>query len=318
MLPNNFDPSPRQARVFLPGYKSSKPCQVYARQQPAHLCPQTDLQGRPSRRPPAVFHSGTLPPSGDLGAPSPSLPPTPPRARCPPLEPADLSPGKPGALAQQAPPAGPGSPNTCHQDAQPATSKQTQLLFPGSHRVPPAVPFQISSPALRRETPNSPPPPPSSGTGPRTYSPPTAPPEPHCACADRALRAEARGRGASGCGCAPLKTGQKDFRSAGHSGLEGGGDLVWDAKLRNRLLLADSAVKVSDGRLGSVGGVRGIVHGRTHGRAARDPALCVGLPGEQGGGFCTLRLPLTPSLESGLNILSEHVLKAAVLIARAL
>lgn len=116
------------------------------------------------------------------------------------------------------------------------------------------------NPALHRETPKSPPPPPSSGTGPRTYSPPTAPPELHCACAARAPRGEARGRGASGC-CAAnsqrsTETGHKDFRSAGHSGLEGGGALVWAERLRNRLLLAESAVKGSDGRLGSGGGVR--------------------------------------------------------------
>lgn len=70
-----------------------------------------------------------LQPSSPLtvsNCPETSAPPKPaPVARCPLQEPADLSPGNAGPLSLQAPPAGPGSPNTCHQDTQPATLRHT-------------------------------------------------------------------------------------------------------------------------------------------------------------------------------------------------
>lgn len=66
-----------------------------------------------------------LQPSSPLtvsNCPETSAPPMPaPQARCPLQERVDLSPGNTGPLALQAPPAGPGSPNTCHRDTQPAT-----------------------------------------------------------------------------------------------------------------------------------------------------------------------------------------------------
>lgn len=59
----------------------------------------------------------------------------------------------------------------------------------------------------------------------------------------------------------------------GNSGLEGGGDLVWDERLRNQLLLVASVVKGSDGRLESVGGVReSCAHARTHAQPETPPS----------------------------------------------
>lgn len=66
--------------------------------------------------------------------------------------------------------------------------------------------------------------------------------------------------------------GEKDFRCAGNSGLEGGGDLVWDERLRNQLLLVALRVLGSDGRLDSVGGVRKIVRARTRAQPETPPS----------------------------------------------
>lgn len=198
-----------------------------------------------------------------------------------------------------------GPPTPARRNIQPATLMQTQLLFPKATAVLEPCPLQKRSPELCRETPSSPPPPPSSGTGPRTYSPPTAPPEPHCACAAPALHADSRGRGASGCLRAhclrSTKTGRKDFRRAGTSAVGGGGDLVGEERLRNQLLLVASVVKGSDGCPGSVGGVRGVVRARTHARAHAQPEtppsawVAVASPGAR---LYSSRLQLLPALES--------------------
>lgn len=152
---------------------------------------------------------------------------------------------------------------------------------------------------------------------PPTYSPPTAPPEPHCACAARRLHADGRGRGASGCLCAhclrSAETGQKDFRCAGHSGLEGGGDPVWEEeRLRNQLLLVPSGVRGSGWASGLCGRSEGLVRART-----RSPRLHPLRGPQLPAGWQAPRLSPATSSRLGvcLSILSEYGLKAALCIS---